>query len=130
LVINGGAVVRTINVPFPRDVVVDSVTHTAYVTSPGLHTVSVIHGSTVTDTIPVHDPGRPVVDQTGHTLYVPSSDGSVSVIRDPSNRDFTSDGRTDVVARDGSGALWLYPGNGSGGWLDPERAGQGWGAMT
>lgn len=131
VVINDGAVVRTIDVPlYPRDVAVDSSTHTAYVTSPGPHLVSVVHGGAVSSVVSFHKPGRPVVDPVSHSVYVPSPVGAVAVIRDPSNRDFTSDGRTDVVARDGDGALWLYPTNGSSGWLGPERVGQGWNAMT
>ncbi|MFK0002133.1 S8 family peptidase, partial [Paenarthrobacter sp. NPDC090522] len=31
--------------------------------------------------------------------------------------DFNGDGNSDVLARDTNGVLWLYPGNGSGGWL-------------
>ncbi|MDO6142059.1 VCBS repeat-containing protein, partial [Paenarthrobacter aurescens] len=44
--------------------------------------------------------------------------------------DFNGDGRSDVLARDNSGTLWLYPGNGSGGWLARVQAGQGWNIMT
>lgn len=44
--------------------------------------------------------------------------------------DYTGDGRTDVLARDGSGGLWLYPGNGYGGWLPRVQVGQGWNVMT
>ncbi|KUO14102.1 FG-GAP repeat domain-containing protein [Streptomyces sp. DSM 15324] len=32
----------------------------------------------------------------------------------------------DVIARDGSGALWLYPGNGAGGFANRIRIGGGW----
>ncbi|WP_374956263.1 FG-GAP repeat domain-containing protein [Arthrobacter sp. MYb23] len=44
--------------------------------------------------------------------------------------DFNGDGHSDVLARDTSGTLWLYPGNGTGGWLSRVQAGQGWNAMT
>ncbi|MFK0039633.1 FG-GAP-like repeat-containing protein [Paenarthrobacter sp. NPDC090517] len=44
--------------------------------------------------------------------------------------DFTGDRRADVLARDGGGALWLYPGNGYGGWLPRTQVGQGWNVMT
>jgi hypothetical protein len=41
--------------------------------------------------------------------------------------DFNSDGRSDVLAREAAtGYLWLYPGNGSGGWLPRVRVGSGW----
>lgn len=41
--------------------------------------------------------------------------------------DFNGDGRADVLARERStGYLWLYPGNGRGGWLPPVKVGSGW----
>jgi hypothetical protein len=41
--------------------------------------------------------------------------------------DFNGDGRPDVLARERStGYLWLYPGNGRGGWLPRVRVGSGW----
>ena len=46
------------------------------------------------------------------------------------SQDFNGDGRADVLARDGAGALWLYPGNGSGGWLARSQVGSGWNVMT
>jgi peptidoglycan/xylan/chitin deacetylase (PgdA/CDA1 family) len=37
----------------------------------------------------------------------------------------------DLLARDGSGALWLYRGNGSGGWISPRlQVGTAWSGMT
>ena len=44
--------------------------------------------------------------------------------------DYNNDGTADIVARDGGGTLWLYPGNGSGGWLAPRQVGTGWNVMT
>ncbi|HET6653397.1 MAG TPA: FG-GAP-like repeat-containing protein [Nocardioides sp.] len=45
--------------------------------------------------------------------------------------DVNGDGRADVLARESStGYLWLYPGNGSGGWLPRVRIGTGWNGMT
>ncbi len=44
--------------------------------------------------------------------------------------DFSGDGRADVLAREvGSGRLWLYPGNGSGGWDARILVGSGWQVM-
>lgn len=41
--------------------------------------------------------------------------------------DFNGDQRVDLLARDrATGVLWLYPGNGTGGWLPRVRAGSGW----
>ena len=44
--------------------------------------------------------------------------------------DLNSDGRSDVLARDSGGILWLYPGNGRGGWLPRVQLGGGWNAMN
>jgi hypothetical protein len=46
------------------------------------------------------------------------------------SRDLNGDGKADVLARDSSGALWLYPGNGKGGWLTRVRVGSGWNVMS
>ncbi|HET8768803.1 MAG TPA: FG-GAP-like repeat-containing protein [Pedococcus sp.] len=45
--------------------------------------------------------------------------------------DLNGDGTADVLARESrTGYLWLYPGNGRGGWLPRVRVGTGWNAMT
>jgi hypothetical protein len=45
--------------------------------------------------------------------------------------DFNGDGTLDIVARNPStGELWLYPGNGRGGWLPRVRIGSGWNVMN
>jgi hypothetical protein len=44
--------------------------------------------------------------------------------------DFSGDGRLDIVARDSSGALFLYPSASGGAWLPTVRIGQGWNSMT
>ncbi|NWL13880.1 hypothetical protein DM793_21700 [Paenarthrobacter nitroguajacolicus] len=44
--------------------------------------------------------------------------------------DFNGDHKPDILARDGAGDLWLYPGNGSGGWLPRIQVGNGWNIMT
>jgi serine protease len=44
--------------------------------------------------------------------------------------DFTGDGKADVLARENSGFLWLYPGNGRGGWLARKQVGSGWNGFT
>ncbi|UUL76102.1 S8 family serine peptidase [Pseudarthrobacter sp. Fe7] len=48
----------------------------------------------------------------------------------PVARDFTSDGKADLLAQDGSGSLWTYPGQGNGlfGWRI--KVGDGWNVMT
>lgn len=45
-------------------------------------------------------------------------------------QDFNGDGRPDVVSRDSSGTLWLYRGNGTGGFLARTKVGTGWNSMT
>ncbi|UKA53444.1 S8 family serine peptidase [Arthrobacter sp. FW305-BF8] len=44
--------------------------------------------------------------------------------------DLNGDRKADAVARDSSGTLWLYPGNGRSGWLPRVRMGGGWNVMT
>jgi FtsP/CotA-like multicopper oxidase with cupredoxin domain len=44
--------------------------------------------------------------------------------------DFNSDGNTDLIARDTTGRLWLYPGDGAGGFLPRFLIGGGWNSMT
>ena len=43
--------------------------------------------------------------------------------------DFDGDLKPDVLARGADGSLWLYPGNGSGGWGSPRQVGSGWTGM-
>lgn len=44
--------------------------------------------------------------------------------------DFDGDGAMDVMARDKSGQLWLYRGNGSGGWRGSSVIGTGWAGFS
>ena len=45
--------------------------------------------------------------------------------------DVNGDGAADVLAREtATGYLWLYPGNGAGGWRPRVRVGSGWNGMT
>jgi hypothetical protein len=45
--------------------------------------------------------------------------------------DFNGDGQVDLLAREtATGYLWLYPGNGAGGWLQRVRVGHGWNSLT
>jgi hypothetical protein len=47
-----------------------------------------------------------------------------------STGDFNGDGKNDVLARDSGGNLFLYPGNGTSGWLSRSQVGWGWGGFT
>ena len=45
--------------------------------------------------------------------------------------DWNGDGNSDLIARRRSdNTLWLYPGNGAGGFLTPRQIGNGWGSMS
>ena len=44
--------------------------------------------------------------------------------------DFNSDAKADLVARDGAGNLWLYRGDGSGGFLARVLIGAGWNGLS
>jgi hypothetical protein len=46
------------------------------------------------------------------------------------SQDFNLDGKADILSRDASGILWLYRGNGAGGFLPRTQVGGGWNAMT
>jgi subtilisin family serine protease len=48
----------------------------------------------------------------------------------PAGKDFTGDGKSDLLARDSNGTLWTYPGTGTGlfGWRI--KVGDGWNVMT
>ena len=50
--------------------------------------------------------------------------GSFTAVFSPG--DFNGDGRADVITRTADTSLYLYPGNGSGGWLPRQRIGAGW----
>ena len=72
---------------------------------------------------PVHD--TVLVGQKGKLLIL---DNKWIETKPHQGRD--ADGFADVLARDGAGNLWLYPGNGKGGWLPQSRVGTGWNVMS
>lgn|GEM_PF-862736 len=55
-----------------------------------------------------------------------------TVAAPPANiwKDYTGDAKNDVLARDNGGTLWLYPGNGTGGWLTQKSLGTGWNSLN
>lgn len=59
-------------------------------------------------------------------LWLTASELAAVTSAPPRWPDFTGDGASDVLARDGAGRLWLYPGNGRGGWLPRRQVGAGW----
>jgi hypothetical protein len=44
--------------------------------------------------------------------------------------DSNGDGNNDLVARRSDGTLWLYPGNGRGGFSEVVKIGTGWGSFA
>ena len=52
------------------------------------------------------------------------------VVQESSGRDFTGDSRADVITTDASGKMWLYVGNGKGGFAARKELGRGWDSMT
>ena len=60
--------------------------------------------------------------------YRPLGD-KVDPIHTRSN-DFNGDNKTDVIARDAAGELWLYPGTGTGDWSKRISLGGGWNVMS
>ncbi len=97
-----------------------------------------ISGATAaTYTVAAPDAGKAVtVRVTGSkTGYAPATTTSapitVAAIVPPANRrDYNGDGRGDLLARDASGVLWTYLGNGAGTFPTRVRVGSGWGAMN
>ncbi|WP_284986059.1 FG-GAP-like repeat-containing protein [Arthrobacter sp. fls2-241-R2A-172] len=119
----------------PTALAVDSTRHRTYAPlSRG--GVSVIDSSNTSSV--VRTGVRPVAvavhEYTGATYVANQGSASVTVVQSadprPVKNDFNNDRNADVLARDGSGVLWLYPGDGAGGWLDRRQVGQGWNVMT
>jgi hypothetical protein len=70
------------------------------------------------------------VDPSNNSSAIVSQ--AYTVTAPPANtwKDYTGDAKNDVVARDSGGTLWLYPGNGSGGWLTQRSMGTGWNTLN
>jgi hypothetical protein len=104
-------------------------------TIPKVDGVDYIIGSTITPSGTYAGAGTVTVVAKARTGFVLAS-GSTSqwsstfTSHSRTSIDFNGDAKADVMARDGSGALWLYPGNGTGGWLTPRQVGTGWNGMT
>ncbi|MDQ0619953.1 peroxidase family protein [Arthrobacter globiformis] len=100
--------------------------------------VAIVGGNGSTYTVKASDVGKAITVQvTG------SKDGFVSesrtsaavtatnpVVAANALRDFTGDGRTDLVTRDSTGVLWTYRGDGAGSFPTRVRVGGGWNVMT
>jgi serine protease len=65
-------------------------------------------------------------------LAIPAAGATTVTATAPVTRlsDFNRDGITDLIARDRNGLLWLYRGNGAGGFMLRRQIGHGWNAIT
>ncbi|WP_255768200.1 FG-GAP-like repeat-containing protein [Pseudarthrobacter sulfonivorans] len=76
------------------------------------------------------------VSGTGVTAYVDnvqmltSAAGTTPPPAAKRLNDFNGDGKTDLIARDAAGELWLYPGTGTGDWFKRIDLGAGWNVMS
>ncbi|MEQ4565237.1 FG-GAP-like repeat-containing protein [Paenarthrobacter sp. CAP02] len=81
------------------------------------------------------NPVAAAVDMDGQKAYIANKGSNTVTVIDesvpaPVKNDFNGDRKTDVLARDAEGLLWLYPGNGAGGWLPKVQVGSGWNVMS
>lgn len=81
------------------------------------------------------NPVAAAFDLDGRKAYIVNKGSNTVTVIDasvptPVKNDFNGDRKTDVLARDAAGALWLYPGDGAGGWLSRVQVGSGWNIMT
>ncbi|MGW2657905.1 FG-GAP repeat domain-containing protein [Streptomyces sp. NPDC001478] len=94
-----------------------------------------LKGAKIVNSVALEDSGDPVVMEVYNgTLYddtvaggahaLATGFGSYDLVLGPG--DLSGDGRTDLLARDGSGVLWLYPGKGDGTFNARVKVGGGW----
>lgn len=81
-------------------------------------------GTNISVTVTGSKPGYTTVSRTSSATPVSNT------ATKPVSNDFNGDGTSDVLARDTAGKLWLYAGNGKGGWLGRTQVGSGWGGFT
>lgn len=85
---------------------------------------------------PLGDPSGEYCENYGDTYYplifVLHNAGPAAGYEPPTGNlaDISRDGKLDILARNSSGELWLYPGNGSTGFYEQYRVGTGFGAMN
>ncbi|WP_253951590.1 FG-GAP-like repeat-containing protein [Paenarthrobacter sp. CM16] len=128
--------IAQISVPSePTALAVDSTRHRTYapLSRGGVAVIDSSNTSSVVRT-GVQPVAVAVHEYTGATYVANQGSASVTVVQSadprPVKNDFNNDRNADVLARDGSGVLWLYPGDGAGDWLDRRQVGQGWNIMT
>lgn len=128
--------VAQISIPSqPTALAVDSTRHRTYapLSRGGLSVIDSTNKSSIVRT-GVQPVAVAVHEYTGTAYVANQGSASVTVVQPadpkPAKNDFNGDRTADVLARDASGILWLYPGDGAAGWLDRRQVGQGWNAMT
>ncbi|SEO92325.1 FG-GAP repeat domain-containing protein [Actinacidiphila rubida] len=67
-------------------------------------------------------------DDTNPSTYISSGWGGYNTVFGPG--DLNNDGRSDLLARDGSGVLWLLTGKGDGTFYGRGKVGAGWGGYN
>ncbi|MGP0222172.1 FG-GAP-like repeat-containing protein [Paenarthrobacter sp. NCHU4564] len=117
----------------PGDVAVNRMTKKAYLklgAGAGVYDPATSALSTFS-TGPVNDLA---VNYVTNKAYITTSQGPMAVIDGdmptPLKNDFSGDRTSDLLAIDPQGLLWLYPGNGAGGWLPRAQVGSDWNPMT
>ncbi|MDQ0617440.1 hypothetical protein QFZ33_001464 [Arthrobacter globiformis] len=117
-------------------------------------TFTLTSGATTVGAAVTHSGGvatlNPTADLAAGTTYTATIKGGASGVKDAAgnamaadktwtfttggvttvSRDFNGDGRADLIARDSSGVLWDYRGNGTGTFPTRIRVGAGWNIMT
>jgi hypothetical protein len=88
--------------------------------------VAADEGKSVSVTVTGSKDGYENVSRTSEPVVA----AAAPVVTNSAVRDFTGDSKADLVARDSGGRLYIYPGNGTGGFGTRIRLGTGWNAMT
>jgi len=73
-----------------------------------------------------------VLGWVGRSIVTAALLATLLGVAPPAGADWSGDGKTDILAVDGSGYLRMYRGNGAGGWVtgNAEFIGSGWGTFT
>ncbi|MCD4853047.1 FG-GAP-like repeat-containing protein [Arthrobacter sp. AK01] len=118
----------------PSEIAVNRTTNKLYVSTENGGTTVIDAASFAATTLNTGGAADVAINESTNKIYITEPPGSLNVIDGnsptPLKNDFSGDRKTDLLARDGSGVLWLYPGNGTGGWLPRAQVGSAWNSMT